>query len=258
MKKFDLSGSFRGFAAVMLTTGLFLAIYMIIFEGEPGALPLFMILTGIALFLVKPAVTRIQTVKNRVSRTPSEVSSIYRSAAKLGLVTGGLLLIPLAAMLFTDGVSWTLSDFIIAGFLLFSTGLAYRIITWRSQTPLFRIATGVALFTGFSLIWINLAVGIIGPENNPINLLYLSVILTGIIGGLVSRFRPAGLAVSMFSAAGVQGLIIIFALAAGSHESTYSSVYEILAVNGLFISLFVLSAILFLKSGTASIASDLA
>ena len=39
-----------------------------------------------------------------------------------------LLLIPLIAMQFTDEVNWTLFDFVIAGALLFGTGLLSELI----------------------------------------------------------------------------------------------------------------------------------
>ncbi len=50
-------------------------------------------------------------------------NSLTRSIANVALVTGALLLIPLIAMQFSEDVVWTLSDFILAGFMLFGTGI---------------------------------------------------------------------------------------------------------------------------------------
>lgn len=43
------------------------------------------------------------------------------------------------------------------------------------------------------LIRINLAVGMIGSEDNPFTLKYGEVLIVGMIGTIVVRFRPAGM-----------------------------------------------------------------
>lgn len=171
--------------------------------------------------------------------------NFYRSIAYLALATGVLLMIPLIAMQFTDEVVWTASDFIFMGSLLFGTGVTYKLITKKSGELVYRVAVGFALFTGFFLIWVNLAVGIIGSENNPINLFYFAVIFVGIIGAFIARFRPQGMSLTLFSMAITQALIAVVALFTGMAEAPGSSVVEILAVNGFFITLFVAAALLF-------------
>ncbi len=179
---------------------------------------------------------------------------IYKPAAGLALATGLLLLIPLIAMQFSDEVVWTLSDFIFAGTLIFGTGFAYILVT-RVLAPrmgdniVYRVAIGFALFTGLFLIWVNGAVGIIGSENNEINLLYFGVIAVGIIGALLARFKPTGMMFTLFTMAVAQALIAVVALFTGMAEVPGSSVYEILAVNGFFITLFVVAALLFRYAG---------
>jgi hypothetical protein len=46
----------------------------------------------------------------------------------LVLGTAFILLMPLLAMLFTDQLVWDLTDFIVAGALIFGTGLAYELV----------------------------------------------------------------------------------------------------------------------------------
>ncbi|MEX0662963.1 MAG: hypothetical protein WEA58_02075 [Balneolaceae bacterium] len=171
--------------------------------------------------------------------------SLFRSIAMLAVSTGLLLLIPLIAMQFSNDVVWTLSDFIFAGTLLFGTGLTYKLITRKSGEIIFRMAVGFALFTGFFLIWSNLAVGIIGSENNAINLLYFGVIFIGIIGAFIARFKSKGLALTMFAMAIIQALITVTAFITGMHHLPEVTVYHILAVNGFFITLFIVAAMLF-------------
>jgi hypothetical protein len=171
--------------------------------------------------------------------------NLVHSLAYPAVVTGLILLIPFIAMQFSQEVDWTLSDFVIAGTLLFGTGLSYTLVTRKSGEIAYRLAIGFALFTGLFLIWVNMAVGIIGSENNEFNLLYSFVIFTGLIGAFISQFKPKGLMLTMFSMAVVQALIAVTALLIGMGNTPGSSAYEIIVVNGFFITLFVVAGSLF-------------
>lgn len=171
--------------------------------------------------------------------------SIYKFIAGLAFTIGLLLLIPFVAMQYTNEVVWTLSDFIIAGTFFFGTGLSYKLITRKSVKATYRIAIGFALFTGLFLLWVNGAVGIIGSENNPINLLYFGVIAVGIVGAIIARFQAGGLVYTMFAMALAQSLVGVIAIIGGFHPNPESAVFEIISVNGFFIMLFVISALLF-------------
>lgn len=175
---------------------------------------------------------------------------LNKPIATLALTTVFLLLIPLIAMQFSDEVVWTLGDFIIAGVLIFGTGFAYILVTrvlasQMKDNMIYRVAVGFALFTGLFLIWVNGAVGIIGSEDNPINALYFGVIATGIIGALIARFRSQGMMFTMSAMAITQALVATIALVGGYYQSPPSSVIEIISVNGFFITLFVVAALLF-------------
>jgi hypothetical protein len=73
-----------------------------------------------------------------------------------------LLLIPVVAMQFTDQVSWSSFDFLIAGGLLLGTGLICELVMRKVQTRKNRIVVIIAVLLAFVLIWIELAVGIFG------------------------------------------------------------------------------------------------
>lgn len=72
-----------------------------------------------------------------------------------------LLLIPFIAMQFTNEVNWTLSDFIIMGFLLLTAGLSCEIVLRKVSKPELRIAICIVIIALFLVIWAQLAVGII-------------------------------------------------------------------------------------------------
>jgi len=71
-----------------------------------------------------------------------------------------LLLTPLIAMQFTNEVNWDILDFIVAGILLLSTGLACNFIIQKVKNTKFRIAICLAIVGIPFLIWAELAVGI--------------------------------------------------------------------------------------------------
>ena len=118
-------------------------------------------------------------------------------------------------MQFTDEVVWGLADFAVAGALLFGAGLMYELIARKMDNIAYRIAVGIAVATALFLIWMNLAVGIIGTEDNPANLMYGGVVIVGIIGSLIARFRPHGMSRVLFATALAQMLVGVIALIAG-------------------------------------------
>lgn len=72
------------------------------------------------------------------------------------------MLIPLVAMQFSSEVHWTRSDFVIAGVLIFGTGLVHlagvALLGGRAQ----RIVFAIVLAVVFLLVWTELAVGLFG------------------------------------------------------------------------------------------------
>lgn len=175
--------------------------------------------------------------------------NLYKSIGLLALVTGVLLMIPLVAMQFTQEVMWTLGDFIFAAVMIFGTGLTYLTVTRKAGQTVYRLAVAVALAAGFLLIWLNGAVGIIGSEDNLINAWYYAVALAGIAGALLSRFYAKGMALTMLVMALGQALIAVVALGRGYYLEPHSSVTEVILVNGFFITLFTVSALLFRQVG---------
>ncbi len=160
-------------------------------------------------------------------------------------ITLSLLLIPFVAMQFTSGVDWSLFDFVLAGILLFGVGLSYLIFTLKAGSTTYKLAAGLALGSGLFLIWANLAVGLIGSENNPENQMYFVVILIGIIGAVLSRFKSRGMMITLFAMAISMIAIAIIALSLGAQYYPYSSVMEIIGVTSFFVIPFVISALLF-------------
>ena len=111
-----------------------------------------------------------------------------------------------------------------------------------------RAAAGVAVVAAFLLIWINLAVGIIGSEDNPANLMYGGVLAVGMIGALRTRCKPGGMARTLVGMALAQALAAVIALIFrwGSNGENWPQV--IVVVNGFFAALWLGSAWLFRRA----------
>jgi len=170
----------------------------------------------------------------------------------IALTVALILLVPFIAMQFSDEVAWSPFDFAFAGALLFGTGLAFELISRKSSTIAYRAAVGVALVTAMLLVWINLAVGIIGSEDNPANKMYLGVLAILILGALIVRFQPQGMARVLFATALAQVVVLVIALIIWKPEITSTEalldVLRVMGVNAFFVVMWVGSGLLFQRA----------
>jgi hypothetical protein len=155
-----------------------------------------------------------------------------------------LLLVPLVAMQFTDEVNWTVFDFVFAGALILGVGVPFELAIRKTGDTVYRAAVGVALAAAFLLVWINGAVGIIGSEDNDANLMYGGVLAVGVVGSLIARFRPLGMAGALVATALAQALVTVVALAAELAPEA-RDLQKIVALNAFFVVLWAGSALLF-------------
>jgi hypothetical protein len=155
-----------------------------------------------------------------------------------------ILLLPAIAMRFTGEVTWDWFDFAAMGLLLGSVGIGLELTAGRSRTISYRAGAGVALIAAFLLIWINLAVGVIGNEANRVNVLFLLVPASAVAGCVVVRFRPAAMAVVMAISAFALVLVPPMAWIFVPGLPTWDIV-EASALTGFFAVLWLLSAWLF-------------
>ena len=161
------------------------------------------------------------------------------------VVPSCILMIPLLAMVFkAEGWAWSLADFVVMWMLIAGVILTYKLIARRATTRAYRIAAGLGLATGLVLIWINGAVGIIGSEDNPANLLYAGVLAVGAIGAALARLQPLGMSRALFATAIAQFLVPVIALIVWRPDFS-PGVVKVFALNAGFVMLFSFSALLF-------------
>src|SRR3989339_1236658 len=152
-----------------------------------------------------------------------------------------ILLIPLA-MQFTNEVQW--NEAIAYGVILLAVGGIYELWQWlKTCDRTYRIAFGVGLAGVLLLGWVSGAVGIIGSENQPVNLMYWAVPAVLLTGSLISSFKPRGMALTLFAVALVQFLVPVVALTISPEVSWGNvGVIGVFVTNSLFAVMFVVSA----------------
>ncbi|MDF7776817.1 hypothetical protein P1X14_16290 [Sphingomonas sp. AOB5] len=150
------------------------------------------------------------------------------------------LAVPAIAMQFTSEVNWDLADFLVFGTMLAIACGVFDLATRASASTAYRAAVGIAAAAAFLLVWVNLAVGVIGSEDNPANLMFAGVLAVAILGAFAARFRPQGMAWALVGTAVAQLLVWIVALVGG--------IGNFPVVTAVFVALWLGSALLFRKA----------
>lgn len=164
-------------------------------------------------------------------------------------VAGLLLLTPLVGMLLTDQVDWDLFDFALLASMLLGVGVAFELAAKMSNNASYRAGAAIALGTVFFMVWSEIAVGIVGASGDPANLMYGGVLAVGILGALLARFQPAGMARALFATALAQVLVgaIVLVLRLGTPSN---DPVVLLWINSMFAALWGASAGMFRRAAT--------
>lgn len=137
-----------------------------------------------------------------------------------------LLLLPWIA-----NAPWTAADFVFMGVLFGSVGLGIEFLIRKSSSLSYRLGAVLALFAVFLIIWVNAAVGMIGSEGNAYNLLFGGVLAIALIGAVLARFRPAGMARALVVTAVAQAVVG----AVGLFTDPLGGVFSIVFFAGLWL-----------------------
>jgi len=165
------------------------------------------------------------------------------------IIIAGLMLLILLAMWFTNEVQWNESA--AYGLVLLAAGGAFELWQWlKTRHREYRLAFGVGLLGALFVGWVNGAVGIIGSEDNPANLMFGAVFVVGLTGSLAARFKPRGMARTLFAAAIVQLSVPLIALFIWPAQASWgeAGVIGVLVFNAIFAAIFFVSAWLFQRA----------
>lgn len=138
-----------------------------------------------------------------------------------------LLAAPAIAMRFTKDVQWGPVDFIVMGTILLIVCGVCELAARSSASGAYRVGAIAAAGTAFLTVWANLAVGMVGPEENPYNLLFLGVIAVEATGAIAARGKPAGMARVTAVAAMAQALAAAGGLTSDTRGALFSMAFAV-------------------------------
>ncbi|MCA8832738.1 hypothetical protein [Hymenobacter pini] len=148
----------------------------------------------------------------------------------------------------------SIAPFVIAGLLLLVAGLLTLLVASRGRSGSYKLAAGIAAGAALLLVWGNLAVGFIGSEDNPMNLLFGAVLVVSFVGAAVARLQPLGMARALFAAAFTQFAVPFVALLIKQPPLTMGVLW-VIVLNTLFAGLWVLAGWLFRRAAGAGVAA---
>ncbi len=120
-----------------------------------------------------------------------------------------LLLLPLIAMQFTSEVNWTASDFLFAAIVFGLAGGTLELGARVSTQTAYRLGALLAVAGCFLIVWISMAVGIIGESDDPRNLIYFALVAIAAIGSYATHGEAAGLKRTFGALTAVQLLVAV-------------------------------------------------
>lgn len=178
---------------------------------------------------------------HNTDKTPKTLLHLALDAVVLALI---VLMVPLVATFITDEMQWDVVDFVIVWLLLFTSFFAYKVLAQKTNL-MYRIATGITVLTALFMTWVNLGVGIVGSGPNIPNLLYGAIPVIGFLGAIMVRFKPLGMARTLFVMAIVNAVIALIAIIGSNLYSAEDATIQIILFNGFFIVLWTAAGLFF-------------
>ena len=166
---------------------------------------------------------------------PQLLNTILRVA--LGALAA--LMVPLLASRVVEGWHWSAQSFVFVYVLFFATGMAYALIARKMGLWSYKAGVGLALAAGFALGWSNMVY--VADSQNPVNLVYYSVLAVGVVGACLARLRPQGLARTLFAMAATLALIALTLPSGAPPDLARNMAFG----HGVFVMLFAASGLLF-------------
>jgi len=189
---------------------------------------------------------------NLIQKVNSLITSPKNLAeSAIGPAFGGaaLISIPLIAMQFSAEVNWDILDFAIAWSLIFAVGFTFQIVSNKVKNSAYKIATGLAAFASLAILWVNGAVGIIGNESNPLNLMFAGVLLMVILGSFIAKLEAQAMSRVMISTAVTQVSISFAAFSIYIVDNPGAPFSGVLNITLLFTVIWLLSALFYRRAG---------
>ena len=155
-----------------------------------------------------------------------------------------LLLTPLVMMQISSEWNWGVGDFVFAGVMICGTCLLYEAAARLSDSLAYRWGVMLALAASFLIVWINLAVGIVG-EDDPANVSFFGLVMMAASASFAAGFAAKGMARAMACVAVAQIALGVLVATAPINADVPPGPAALIALNGGFAVLWLLAAGLF-------------
>lgn len=152
-----------------------------------------------------------------------------------------LLLMPPIVIELLDETRGDPGDFVFAAILLAGVLLALEAAVRTPDRRAYRVGLLIAVAAALILTWLNLAVGIVGSEDNPANLQFFGVLAIAAAGFVLAWFRPRGMALALVATAIAQLGVFFSLLLSGAGFTGPLTVF--------FVFLWLTAAALFWRAG---------
>ena len=177
--------------------------------------------------------------------------SLRRIALWIGVVLC-VLALPFVATILSAEVNWDSTDFIVLSSILITGIVLYELSIRKSRTTVYRIAAATGIIGALLLFWVNAGVGIIGSENQSVNLWFYAVYVVGLAGAWRSKLSPSGMPNTLFAMSVVPLLVttIAWILVPEPSISWSPGIIGVYLVSLFFSSMFFGSGLMFRHAST--------
>ena len=181
-------------------------------------------------------------------RTPARGNVPWRTIGWGGAVA--LLIAPFIAMQFTPEMNWDAEDFVFVAVVLATLGGLAELAVRASPRWDYRAGFLLALVCACLVIWVNVAVGIVGSDDNPNNASFFWALGVAVVGAAISRLRAAGMSLTMLATA-IALIAALFIAQAGPTDEPWVPAMREAIGTSFFALIFLASAGLFRRAARA-------
>jgi len=128
-------------------------------------------------------------------------------------------------------------DFLVAGGLIAAFGGVFIMGLRASTSRSYRAGFALALLTGLAVLGPALAVGIVGDEGDPADLMYAAILFGGFVAACAVRFSPGGVRRSLYAVSAATGTASLAAISvAGDAQAPGMLMFHALIAGGFAVS----------------------
>jgi hypothetical protein len=183
--------------------------------------------------------TFCETLEGIVMENIMRMDQLGKTMLRVAAGALAVWMVPLVASQFFEDWHWGVGGFVRAYVLFFLTGMVMALVARRMGVWSYKAGVGLALVAGFALGWSTMVQT--ADSGHPERLWYLSVLIVGLIGALLARLQPRGLALTLFAMAATLALIAVM-LPSGAPPDMAR---RMAVGHGVYVALFTASGLMF-------------